>query len=107
MLVARRNVWADRPLHQKHIGYLHCAHTGGIELSANSLKGVLQSVDFDALTYLEVFDVSDNQLSGSLPYMADVAALTTLDVSGNTLTGSIPPLLWNTNLKVSIPAAIC
>ena len=59
-------------------------------------------------------ELAGNNLTGTLPALADLSGLETLDVSSNQLTGSIPPLteltnLWNfyayhNQLSGSIPA---
>jgi Leucine-rich repeat (LRR) protein len=97
-------------------------HVSRIELSNNGLTGSLPTSLVD-LPYLEVFDVSyndiggaipaisglseladfdvhNNRLSGSIPDLTGLINLANLDVSSNRLTGSIPPLDAATNLWI-------
>ncbi|MCC6596504.1 MAG: leucine-rich repeat domain-containing protein, partial [Rhodanobacteraceae bacterium] len=65
-------------------------HVRFIDLSENQLSGSLP--DLSALANLETVWLSDNQLSGSIPSLSALLNLENLDLSGNQLTGPIPSL---------------
>jgi Leucine-rich repeat (LRR) protein len=89
------------------------ANVTRIDLSANNLVGTLPSTLND-LTQLEVFSLSNNTLSGSIPSLAGLGSLRTLSLSTNAFTGSIPTFtgltalstvgLHNNQLTGSMPA---
>ncbi|CAI5965731.1 unnamed protein product [Closterium sp. NIES-65] len=65
---------------------------GILELQGNAFSGSLPN--FDSLPYLIIFDVSDNQLSGSLPdSISSLVLLSRLGLGGNNLSGVIPASL--------------
>lgn len=66
------------------------AHVTGIALGTNNLTGALPALG--ALTALSSFDGHSNVLTGSLPSLTGLPALTYFDASANQLTGPIPPL---------------
>jgi len=70
----------------------HNNHVVKIKLSNRGLHGTLPD-DIGFLPYLEVLDVSDNNLSGLLPSDLRWAPLKLLDISGNRIKGVVPPSL--------------
>lgn len=67
-------------------------HVIEINLSNRGLHGTIPG-EIGFLPYLEVLNVSDNNLSGFLPSDLRWAPLTSLDISGNRIEGIIPPTL--------------
>ena len=61
-----------------------------LNLSDNQLTGSIPTLS--SLTGLTSLDLSDNQLTGSIPTMSGLSSLTTLNLSDNQLSGSIPAL---------------
>lgn len=68
-----------------------------IQLPQNNLVGSLP-ISLAGMTNLYIFDVSDNQLTGSIPPLAELTDLDDFRVYNNQLTGSIPSLAGLTNL---------
>ncbi|XP_068661681.1 tyrosine-sulfated glycopeptide receptor 1-like [Aristolochia californica] len=86
-----------------------------LNLSHNSLSGILPPQLFSQTAYLEVLDLSFNKLSGEFPPIP--LALQILNVSSNSFTGKFP-LLWTasnlTQVNISyntfsgpIPTSVC
>jgi len=72
-----------------------CASNGniiGIQLPNMTLTGTIIE-ELALLKHLEVVDLSDNSLHGTIPSMLGMLPLETFDVSGNQLTGFIDPNL--------------
>jgi len=67
-------------------------HVTEINLPNYGLRGTIPP-EIGFLTYLEVLDVSDNELYGYLPSDLRWAPLKRLDISGNQLQGIVPPTL--------------
>jgi Leucine-rich repeat (LRR) protein len=63
-----------------------------IKLPARGLTGTVPE-EIGFLEYLEVLDVSDNQLTGFLPSDLRWAPLRKLDISGNRMKSVVPPML--------------
>jgi len=63
---------------------------GHFDVSSNQLTGTIPALT--GLTSLDYFDVSGNRLSGSIPSLAGLSHLRSLFVDRNQLTGSIPSL---------------
>ena len=68
-----------------------------INLNGNNLTGSLPS-DLNNLTSLVTFDVTSNQLTGSIPALTGLSSLAGFFVTSNQLTGSIPALTGLTSL---------
>ncbi|CAI7794592.1 unnamed protein product, partial [Closterium sp. NIES-53] len=65
-----------------------------LELQGNAFSGPLPNFALWKYPYLEIFDVRDNQLSGSLPdSISRLASLWKLGLGGNNLSGVIPASL--------------
>ena len=79
-----------------------CDSTGstvtGINLSQNNLTGTLPSLS--GLTNLQQFAAASNQLTGAIPSLSGLTNLSFFNVSVNKLTGSIPALAGLTNLQI-------
>ena len=73
-------------------------HVWVISVFQNGLTGTLP-VSLQALTGLVIFDVSTNNLTGSIPPLQGLTNLRRFYVDNNHLTGSIPPLQGLTNLQ--------
>lgn len=65
-----------------------------IRLKGRGLRGMLPD-EIGFLEYLELLDVSDNDLSGFLPSDLRWSPLKKLDISGNNMKGIVPPSLCN------------
>ncbi|GMN57729.1 hypothetical protein TIFTF001_026834 [Ficus carica] len=64
-----------------------------LDLSSNSLQGVVSELNFANVTWLSIFDLSMNKISGELPMNIEdrmPAGLSTLLLGNNLLNGSIP-----------------
>jgi Leucine-rich repeat (LRR) protein len=72
------------------------ANVVAIDLRVNQLTGVIPSLT--GLTALTNFNVSANQLTGAIPALTGLTALVSFDVSRNQLTGAIPSLTGVTAL---------
>lgn len=72
------------------------SHVIRINLSNNNLSGTIP--DLSALTALQYINLSDNNLTGVIPNLSHLTALTGLDLSRNQLTGAIPSLNHLTDL---------
>ena len=60
-----------------------------LELSSNNLRGTLPA-DLGTLSNLITLDLSDNQLSGTIPDLSAVTQIQSLDLGDNQLSGTIP-----------------
>ncbi|CAI7926794.1 unnamed protein product, partial [Closterium sp. NIES-53] len=83
-----------------------------LELQGNAFSGSLPNFYLWKPVHLEILDVSDNQLSGSLPdSISSLVLLTRLGIGGNNLSGIIPAGLGQlgglTYLNVSGTGLIC
>ncbi|KAL7468335.1 hypothetical protein ACHAXS_008549 [Conticribra weissflogii] len=65
----------------------------GISLKNRNLEGSIPWEIGLGLPFLEILDLSDNDLTGYLPSDLRLTALTKLDISGNHIRGVVPPLL--------------
>eukprot|EP00531_Pseudo-nitzschia_arenysensis_P007265 CAMPEP_0116133390 /NCGR_PEP_ID=MMETSP0329-20121206/10080_1 /TAXON_ID=697910 /ORGANISM="Pseudo-nitzschia arenysensis, Strain B593" /LENGTH=446 /DNA_ID=CAMNT_0003628017 /DNA_START=217 /DNA_END=1557 /DNA_ORIENTATION=+ len=76
----------------------------GLDLSANNLVGYIGAVkELRFLTYLEVFDLSQNQLEGLVPKeFGMLNQLLSLDLSQNSLSGSLPLSISKNLTKLEI-----
>ena len=63
-----------------------------LSLPGNDLRGTLPA-DLGSLTSLNVLNLSDNRLSGTLPDLRALTILTTLNLGDNQLSGTIPDWL--------------
>ena len=63
-----------------------------LDLSGNNLRGTLPA-DLGTLSNLITLDVSDNQLSGTIPDLSALIGLMTLNLRDNQLSGTIPDSL--------------
>ena len=63
-----------------------------LELSSNNLRGTLPA-DLGTLSNLSTLDLSDNQLSGTIPDLSALIGLMTLNLRDNQLSGTIPDWL--------------
>ena len=71
------------------------AHNNVVKISLKN-RNLAGSIPYEVgigLPFLEVLDLSDNDLTGFLPSDLRYTALTQLDVSGNNIRGIVPPLL--------------
>jgi Leucine-rich repeat (LRR) protein len=98
-----RNHWLDAAFHECDWYGVSCtpdrAHVTGLALSNNSLGSQLLDV-LSAWPLLRDFDVSRNNLSGSLPTLALSPQLESFNASENRLSGAIPTLTTATKLRV-------
>lgn len=63
-----------------------------IELQSNRFSGTIPDDYFAALSNLVLFDVSGNNLSGTIPSsISSATSLSTLDLSSNSFVGTMPP----------------
>ena len=69
-----------------------------LALSSNNLSGPLPAA-LGSLTSLTTLDLSDNQLSGTIPDLSSLTSLTTLNLRDNQLSGTIPDLSTLTQLQ--------
>lgn len=80
-----------------YAGVVTCNNEGQvtkIQASGRGLTGTLPD-ELGLLQYLDVLDVSDNDLNGFFPSGLRFASLTSLHISGNKLIGILPPLVCN------------
>ena len=63
-----------------------------LDLSGNNLRGTLPA-DLGTLSHLITLDLSDNQLSGTIPDLSALIGLMTLNLRDNQLSGTIPDSL--------------
>ncbi|KAH9659113.1 putative LRR receptor-like serine/threonine-protein kinase [Citrus sinensis] len=89
-------------------------HISGIIMESVGLTGKIPE-RVAAMTYLQILDLSDNTIHGSIPYQIGyLFQLITLDLGQNLLTGKIPPSLgrlsslqtlelWSNQLSGEIP----
>jgi len=72
-----------------------------IELQGNNLDGTIENFDFSVFSALEVFDISNNNVSGSVPGSLSNApyTLTTLNISSNGFSSTLPDLSLLTSLQ--------
>ena len=84
---------------QNLLGRLPCSLTNltnlrGFEMDRNHISGTLPSCIFTDLKYLEIVDIYDNLITGSIPLTIGQAKyLQTFDADQNFFTGSIPSSL--------------
>ncbi|CAN6443553.1 unnamed protein product [Victoria cruziana] len=69
-------------------------HVVAIELKGQNLAGVLPE-ELSNLTFLEIFDVTRNYLSGTIPRTWSSLPLVRLTLEANKLAGTLPPDLGN------------
>ncbi len=69
-----------------------------LALPDNNLSGPLPA-ELGSLTSLTTLDLSDNQLSGTIPDLSSLTSLTTLNFGDNQLSGTIPDLTALTQLQ--------
>jgi IPTL-CTERM motif len=74
------------------------ANIDEVSLSVNNLVGTLPAT-FNQLTLIRNFDVSDNQLTGSIPVLTGLTTLRGFAVRRNQLTGSLPAFTGLSNLR--------
>jgi len=87
--------WADETVSVCKWPGIACNNNGdiiSIVLPNSNLKGAIPE-NLGFLRHLEIFDVSDNFLTGEIPAELHYAPLEVLDVSGNSLEGLVPPVL--------------
>ncbi len=65
-----------------------------IELDTNNLGGTIDTVNWAGLPSLSIFDINENQVTGTIPASLVARPLTILDVGQNGFTNDIPVGLW-------------
>jgi Leucine-rich repeat (LRR) protein len=75
------------------------SHVNRIFLNANALSGALPPT-LNQLSALLLFNVNDNQLTGSIPSLSGLAALRGFEARTNQLSGSIPSLAGLSSLTL-------
>ncbi|EMS60283.1 LRR receptor-like serine/threonine-protein kinase GSO1 [Triticum urartu] len=78
--------------------WLQRLKTNALDISSNALKGEIPDWFWPAFSNATYMDISNNQISGSLPTHLDGMAFDQLYLSSNRLTGPIPTLPINITL---------
>ncbi|VAH71419.1 unnamed protein product [Triticum turgidum subsp. durum] len=82
--------------------WLQRLKTNGLDISSNALKGKFPDWFWSAFSHANYLNISNNQISGSLPTHMDGMAFKELYLGSNRLTGPIPTFPTNiTKLDIS------
>jgi len=73
-----------------------------LNLTSNSLSGIIPTSLFNGSSELVVIDLGRNLLSGSIPDFYKMATLQILSLAENNLSGIIPPSLGNVSSLIEI-----
>ncbi|KAJ0017035.1 hypothetical protein Pint_09675 [Pistacia integerrima] len=78
-------------------------HVTNITISSSKLDGFIDGEALSKLQYLEILDLSDNQIHGVIPpTLNNLPKLQKIDLSDNQISGIIPPALNNLSSLESI-----